>query len=452
MSEAKNEQKSWYEAIKPLKSTFANGGTHVNVSAAAIAKNAPNKDSAVKLIEYMLGEKAQTLYADGNFEFPVNADVKESAAVKLLAHITRTPPRSVTSPRTARPRRISLTRSASTIEHRRFPFRTPTVATRVAAVDVSGLRRAAGRRPRSAACPGRSPTRPSRRRRRRSGRIWRRMSCRRRWPIPVAAARRRVCSAPDRCRHGLAGDAVRVSRPAPARMASGAAAGAPDLHHRLCLCRNARLSGSVPERAARADRLAIAARLLVSRSAQPAGRDRDHGPGALPLRLSERPSPVRSAGRGHRGIGAYARRSAGGPAVLARRTAMARPALAAGSPAGAARDAQRHRGERVSRRSLADALDLHHLDQSQLAGRRGPDRLRHAAARRAADGGRGASARPAALRPAGAPAARRRSPAARRLARRCGHGCLRPCPFCLAPFCHRLPRIGGVAAWSLAAI
>lgn len=88
MSQAKNEQKSWYDAIKPLKSSFANGGTHVNVSAAAIAKNAPNKDSAVKLIEYMLGEKAQTLYADGNFEFPVNPDVKESAAVKLLGTVT----------------------------------------------------------------------------------------------------------------------------------------------------------------------------------------------------------------------------------------------------------------------------------------------------------------------------------------------------------------------------
>ncbi|SFB66314.1 iron(III) transport system substrate-binding protein [Bosea sp. CRIB-10] len=88
MSKATNEQKGWYEAIKPLKTTFAGGGTHVNVSAAAIAKNAPNKDSAVKLIEYMLGEKAQTLYADGNFEYPVNPDVKEAAAVKLLGALT----------------------------------------------------------------------------------------------------------------------------------------------------------------------------------------------------------------------------------------------------------------------------------------------------------------------------------------------------------------------------
>lgn len=87
MSQAKNEQKAWYDAIKPLRTSFANGGTHVNVSAAAIARNAPNKANAVKLIEYMLGEKAQEIYADGNFEFPVNRDVKESAAVKLLGVI-----------------------------------------------------------------------------------------------------------------------------------------------------------------------------------------------------------------------------------------------------------------------------------------------------------------------------------------------------------------------------
>src|SRR6478736_4393890 len=64
MSIAANEQKGWFEAIKPLKTTFANGGTHVNISGAAIAKHAPNRENAVKLIEYMLGDKAQTIYAD----------------------------------------------------------------------------------------------------------------------------------------------------------------------------------------------------------------------------------------------------------------------------------------------------------------------------------------------------------------------------------------------------
>ena len=88
MSEAKNEQKGWFDAIKPLKTTFAGGGTHVNVSAAALAKNAPNKENAVKLVEYMLGDKAQAAYANGNFEFPVNAAVTDSAAVKLLGAVT----------------------------------------------------------------------------------------------------------------------------------------------------------------------------------------------------------------------------------------------------------------------------------------------------------------------------------------------------------------------------
>lgn len=88
MSQAKNEQKGWFDAIKPLTTTFATGGTHVNVSAVALAKNAPHKADAVRLVDYMLGEKAQALYANGNFEYPVNAAVADSAAVKLLGPVT----------------------------------------------------------------------------------------------------------------------------------------------------------------------------------------------------------------------------------------------------------------------------------------------------------------------------------------------------------------------------
>jgi iron(III) transport system substrate-binding protein len=36
----------------------------------------------------MLGDKAQALYANGNFEFPVNAAVADSSAVKLLGAVT----------------------------------------------------------------------------------------------------------------------------------------------------------------------------------------------------------------------------------------------------------------------------------------------------------------------------------------------------------------------------
>jgi iron(III) transport system substrate-binding protein len=46
-------------------------GTHVNVSGAGVAKNAPNKDNAVKFLEYLVSPAAQKLFAEGNYEYPV---------------------------------------------------------------------------------------------------------------------------------------------------------------------------------------------------------------------------------------------------------------------------------------------------------------------------------------------------------------------------------------------
>ena len=82
MSQAKNEQRGWFEAIKPLKSTFAGGGTHVNVSAAAIAKNAPNKDNALKLMELLSAGTAQKIYAEQVYEYPVLPGAEPSEVVK----------------------------------------------------------------------------------------------------------------------------------------------------------------------------------------------------------------------------------------------------------------------------------------------------------------------------------------------------------------------------------
>ena len=41
------EQEEWGKAIKVVLPTFKDGGTQVNVSGAAVAKNAPNKADAV---------------------------------------------------------------------------------------------------------------------------------------------------------------------------------------------------------------------------------------------------------------------------------------------------------------------------------------------------------------------------------------------------------------------
>ncbi|WP_029011051.1 Fe(3+) ABC transporter substrate-binding protein [Azospirillum halopraeferens] len=45
-------------------------GTHVNVSGAGVAKNAPNKDAAVKFLEYLATPAAQKVFAEGNYEYP----------------------------------------------------------------------------------------------------------------------------------------------------------------------------------------------------------------------------------------------------------------------------------------------------------------------------------------------------------------------------------------------
>lgn len=70
-----DEQKAWGEGIKVFLPTFKDGGTQVNISGAALAKHAPNKDEAIKLLEYLVSDEAQQLYAKANFEYPVKPGV-----------------------------------------------------------------------------------------------------------------------------------------------------------------------------------------------------------------------------------------------------------------------------------------------------------------------------------------------------------------------------------------
>ena len=80
-NEKEPEQKAWGEAIKVLLPTFEGGGTHVNISGAALAKSAPNKTEAVQLLEYLLSDEAQKIYAQANFEYPVTAGAELSPVV-----------------------------------------------------------------------------------------------------------------------------------------------------------------------------------------------------------------------------------------------------------------------------------------------------------------------------------------------------------------------------------
>jgi iron(III) transport system substrate-binding protein len=57
-------------------------GTHINVSGAGVTKYAKNKENAIKLLEFLSGEKAQEEFAQANYEYPVNAKVEPSELLK----------------------------------------------------------------------------------------------------------------------------------------------------------------------------------------------------------------------------------------------------------------------------------------------------------------------------------------------------------------------------------
>lgn len=60
----------------------ADRGTHINVSGAGITKYSKNKDNAVKLLEYLVSDNAQKKFAEGNYEYPVKANVPVSELLK----------------------------------------------------------------------------------------------------------------------------------------------------------------------------------------------------------------------------------------------------------------------------------------------------------------------------------------------------------------------------------
>ena len=86
---ADDEQKAWAESARILFPTFEKtGGTHLNVTGVALTKSAPNKDEAIKLMEWLAGPTAQAIYAETNHEYPVLAGAKRSDLVASWGEFT----------------------------------------------------------------------------------------------------------------------------------------------------------------------------------------------------------------------------------------------------------------------------------------------------------------------------------------------------------------------------
>jgi iron(III) transport system substrate-binding protein len=76
LASEKPEERAIAEKLAIFFPNQGDRGTHVNISGAGVLKSAPNKDNAIKLIEYLASPEAQRYLADVSLEYPVNPAVK----------------------------------------------------------------------------------------------------------------------------------------------------------------------------------------------------------------------------------------------------------------------------------------------------------------------------------------------------------------------------------------
>ncbi|MFT7371963.1 MAG: iron(III) transport system substrate-binding protein [Oleiphilaceae bacterium] len=72
------EQVEWANAVHLTFPNQNNRGTHVNISGMALTNSAPNKENAIKLMDFLSEKLAQEMYSGENFEYPVNPLVAPS--------------------------------------------------------------------------------------------------------------------------------------------------------------------------------------------------------------------------------------------------------------------------------------------------------------------------------------------------------------------------------------
>lgn len=65
------DQIAWADSVNVIFPRFEGAGTHVNLSGMAMTKAAPNRENALKLMEYLSSPAAQAIYAETNYEYPV---------------------------------------------------------------------------------------------------------------------------------------------------------------------------------------------------------------------------------------------------------------------------------------------------------------------------------------------------------------------------------------------
>jgi iron(III) transport system substrate-binding protein len=82
LESAKVDEKAVAEKIGVFWPNQAERGVHVNISGAGVTAAAPNRDNAVRLLEFLAGAEAQQWYAETNQEYPVRGGIALSATLR----------------------------------------------------------------------------------------------------------------------------------------------------------------------------------------------------------------------------------------------------------------------------------------------------------------------------------------------------------------------------------
>ena len=82
ISSKKETEKEYAKKIKVLFPNQDNRGSHINISGVFVTKNAKKRNNAIKLIEFLVSDKAQEIYAKQNHEYPIRQNIDISDIVK----------------------------------------------------------------------------------------------------------------------------------------------------------------------------------------------------------------------------------------------------------------------------------------------------------------------------------------------------------------------------------
>jgi len=91
MKSDKPEDRAIVEKVGVVFPNQGNRGAHINISGAGVAKYAPNKEAAIKFLEYLASPEAQNYFANGNNEYPVVGKVIGNAQLSALGEFKRDP-------------------------------------------------------------------------------------------------------------------------------------------------------------------------------------------------------------------------------------------------------------------------------------------------------------------------------------------------------------------------